>query len=798
MKKSTKVLGAVAAIGASTTLVGGAVHADSVSTDKPQTSEVQKLNAKPVSVADAQNKVNSDQSKVNADKQQVATDQSNVNKDQSNVDKYSKDVQDSKTQTPAVKDQISKTNADIQGDQSKISADQNTISKDQSKVNADQSRVTADQTSVTAAQDKVNGAQDAVNHDNQRINDIHHAQQIADQAKQNVANDQQQVANAQSNVSKAQSALIPAQNAKDQAGKLVSAAQSALTAAQNKEQADQNEVNSTQDSLNNVTAEINSRNVIDVPAGYTDSLLSNGSASDQQNVFSQGMNDPANTYHSSPEYDYNVDPTHLTPQQQRDLATWIAQLINPIREKLGNAPLTVNQSALDFANAIAQNYNQDNWSIYKGHDVPAIEKAAKQYGLDSTAGNIYEDASTTGLSGSTCTMNDLRANIYGALKNLLFSDVAHAQDVSGYNFGNNKETSYFGFSIDNMGQFHFEQVHPGDGETVPSDIEDASKFNVNNNIAVPADDLASLEKQQANLQQQLSTEQSQLAQDKQAVTDAQNKLNNANAALNSATNAFNAAKQGYQDAQTALTNAQNKLAQDQATLKQAQEDVQNAPQELQQMSAQLSQDKQALTDAQNNLNAAKTKLQNDQTTLQNDQNILNAAKAQLAADQQKLQNDQNTLKQLQQQLSDYQNAPQLLAQAKQQLATDQAKLAADQAQLATDEDALAQDTTVLNNAKANAAKEAQAEANREQAQRAKNSFEIGGSYVLGSGSREAVAMPTVKADVVPGAKEAGQANQHKRALPDTGDAGESGVLDLLGAALLTVMGTAGYRRKRHD
>ena len=140
----------------------------------------------------------------------------------------------------------------------------------------------------------------------------------------------------------------------------------------------------------------------------------------------------------------------------------------------------------------------------------------------------------------------------------------------------------------------------------------------------------------------------------------------------------------------------------------------------------------------------------------------------------------------------------MLAQAKQQLATDQAKLAADQAQLATDEDTLAQDTTVLNNAKANAAKEAQDEANREQAQRAKNSFEIGGSYVLGNGRREAVALPTVKADVVPGAKEAGRANQHKRTLPDTGDAGESGVLGLLGAALLTVMGTAGYRRKRHD
>ena len=45
MKKSTKVLGAVAAIGASTTLVGGAVHADSVSTDKPQTSQVQELRA---------------------------------------------------------------------------------------------------------------------------------------------------------------------------------------------------------------------------------------------------------------------------------------------------------------------------------------------------------------------------------------------------------------------------------------------------------------------------------------------------------------------------------------------------------------------------------------------------------------------------------------------------------------------------------------------------------------------------------------------------------------------------------
>ena len=507
------------------------------------------------------------------------------------------------------------------------------------------------------------------------------------------------------------------------------------------------------------------------------------------------MNDPANTYHSSPEYNYNVDPMNLTDQQKKDLATWIAQLINPLRSQLGNTPVEVNNSAMGFADAVAKGYDKDNWNLFThSHDTDAIYNAAVQYGLAAQKGsNAYEDAVSSIIPTQTCTMNQLRESIYNALKELLFVDMMHATNVEGYNWLTKEKEpqEYMGFSIDKLGQFHL--------EFIPANlVTDPSKFNVNDNVAIPADDLASLKKQQANLQQQLSTEQSQLAQDKQAVTNAQNKLNNANAVLNSATNAFNAAKQGYQDAQTALTNAQNKLSQDQATLKQAQEDVQNAPQELQQMSAQLAQDKQAVTDAQNNLNVAKTKLQNDQTTLQNDQNILNAADAQLAADQQKLQNDQNTLKQLQQQLSDYQNAPQLLAQAKQQLATDQAKLAADQAQLATDEDALAQDTTVLNNAKANAAKEAQAEANREQAQRAKNSFEIGGSYVLGSGSREAVALPTVKADVVPGAKEAGQANQHKRALPDTGDAGESGVLGLLGAALLTVMGTAGYRRKRHD
>ena len=597
-------------------------------------------------------------------------------------------------------------------------------------------------------------------------------------------------------MSKAQSALIPAQNAKDQADKNASAAQSALTAAQNKEQADQSKVNSTQDSLNNVTAEINSRNVINAPSDYTDSLLSNGSFSGQENAFSQGMNDPANTYHSNPAYDYDIEPNNLTQQQKNDLDVWIAQLINGVRAQLGNSKVIANTSAIAYADKVAQYYNQDNWNIttHGNHDVSAINKAADESGLYDGGGNGYEDAvGSVGVLPEHCTMNQLREDIYNDLRQLFFSDNLHAANLVGYDTVSDKDQGpeYVGFAFDKMGQFHLEFIPE-------SDVINPSVFNKNANLPTPANDLASLKKQQANLQQQLSTEQSQLAQDKQAVTDAQNKLNNANAALNNATTAFNAAKQGYQDAQTALTNAQNKLAQDQATLKQAQEDVQNAPQELQQMNAQLAQDKQVLTTAQNNLNAAKTKLQNDQTTLQNDQNILNAAKAQLTADQQKLQNDQNTLKQLQQQLSDYQNAPQLLAQAKQQLATDQAKLAADQAQLATDEDTLAQDTTVLNNAKANAAKEAQAEANREQAQRAKNSFEIGGSYVLGSGRREAVALPTVKADVVPGAKEAGQANQHKQTLPDTGDAGESGVLGLLGAALLTVMGAAGYRRKRHD
>ena len=77
-----------------------------------------------------------------------------------------------------------------------------------------------------------------------------------------------------------------------------------------------------------------------------------------------------------------IDLNNLSSSDQYELSQYALTLINSIRTQLGLPKFVYTASAQNFANDIAKAYNEDNWSDYQGHDISAINRVAKQHGLD--------------------------------------------------------------------------------------------------------------------------------------------------------------------------------------------------------------------------------------------------------------------------------------------------------------------------------------------------------------------------------------------------------------------------------
>lgn len=89
--------------------------------------------------------------------------------------------------------------------------------------------------------------------------------------------------------------------------------------------------------------------------------------------------------HNEAEKNHMVDLKHMSRADQIELNKFGIDLINQLRTQIGVDPWTFNESALDFANAIADRYVKDDWDSDKdGHDSAAINELAHQYGLHYT------------------------------------------------------------------------------------------------------------------------------------------------------------------------------------------------------------------------------------------------------------------------------------------------------------------------------------------------------------------------------------------------------------------------------
>lgn len=165
--------------------------------------------------------------------------------------------------------------------------------------------------------------------------------------------------------------------------------------------------------------------------------------------------------------------TNLSWNDKIELSHFTMGLINSARRQMGKKAWTYKKGALKFADRTAKQYYDNNRSCWDSdHYVPGIERAAKQSGLNSTVGQVYEDEAglpiTSEYNGQTRSMAALKNQIYFNVKQMIFggywgddsqvnqasryTEWQHAGDLLGLRSsqGFDAKTKYFGVSFSGL------------------------------------------------------------------------------------------------------------------------------------------------------------------------------------------------------------------------------------------------------------------------------------------------------------------------------------------------------------
>ena len=315
---------------------------------------------------------------------------------------------------------VNKANADVKTTQEQINV-QNTKQaealnnrqgqEDALKTNTETLNKTNEEISKTQGQ--VNDAQktyDAVNKDYQPVK-----AELDKQAKE--ASDAQKAAEANAKeLSQAQNALKTAQDTANKAAETINNAQAKLNSDTNALNGAKTELSSKQKQASDLTSQrdqvakdlqaaqnkMNTAkadadadkdavvNTMVMPQVYKDTVKKWNGANptgdyEKEMAAASWIGWTQNEYkHNEAEKNHMVDLKHMSRADQIELNKFGIDLINQLRRQIGVDPWTFNESALDFANAIADRYVKDDWdSDANHHDSEAINELAHKYGLHS-------------------------------------------------------------------------------------------------------------------------------------------------------------------------------------------------------------------------------------------------------------------------------------------------------------------------------------------------------------------------------------------------------------------------------
>ena len=382
--------------------------------DQLKTAQVAQAKAQANYDASYENNVKSAQNDVNKANADVQTTQEQINVQNT---KQAEALNNRQGQEDALKtntETLNKTNEEISKTQGKVEQAQKTydaVNKDYQPVKAEldkqakeasdaQKAAEANAKELTQAQNELKTAQDTANKAAETINNA--------QAKLN--SDTNALNGAKTELSNKQKQASDLTSQRDQVAKDLQAAQNKMNTAKADSDADKDAV----------------VNTMVMPQVYKDTVKKWNGKKHTDDYYKEmeaaswiGWNQ--NEYkHNDAEKNHMVDLKHMSRADQIELNKFGINLINQLRTQIGVDPWTFNESALDFANAIADRYVKDDWDSDKnGHDSEAINELAHQYGLNygitsdgkySKDGQYYENMMTDLFGQTEIPFEQAKAN----------------------------------------------------------------------------------------------------------------------------------------------------------------------------------------------------------------------------------------------------------------------------------------------------------------------------------------------------------------------------------------------------
>lgn len=310
---------------------------------------------------------------------------------------------------------LNKTNEEISKTQGQVEQAQkiyDAVNKDYQPVKAELDKQAKD------AQEAQKAAQENAKELTQAQNDLKTAQDTANKAAETINNAQAKLNSgtnalngAKSELSNKQKQASDLTNQRDRVAKDLQTAQNKMNTAKSELDADKDAV----------------VNTMVMPQVYKDTVKKWTGKTPTDDYYKEmeaasWIGWTQNEYkHNDAEKNHMVDLKHMSRADQIELNKFGIDLINQLRVQIGVEPWTFNESALDFANAIADRYVKDDWdSDANGHDSAGINELAHQYGLRYTVsrkdgtyskdGQHYENLMTDRFGWTELPFTQAKAN----------------------------------------------------------------------------------------------------------------------------------------------------------------------------------------------------------------------------------------------------------------------------------------------------------------------------------------------------------------------------------------------------
>ena len=592
---------------------------------------------------------------------------------------------------------VQNAQADLANHQTELGAAQSEADKQAQSVAALQEKVTAEESNVNQAKSTVDAAKTALTISNSdAITNLENAkekvsasQAAFDKAKQNLEkanqteNDRQKkLAEAATNKSKADDEVAATKQKLDDANAQAAKAQSELETAA----AALNAAKTANNSSGSIAAS-NNKNTFYMTPEYISALKQLADPNTPQSQISQieetlkAVNDKAksyNNYVADPTDSQTLIDTNNIPYGVRlQLSQFASELINQIRAQMGTGETVVTPSALDFADKVAREYKNDNWSWdlmnRYHHDAWGINRVAREYGLITTSSEqeqqgvqYYENAYIWQANKAQMSLADMKHDIYSSLVEFMYNgyEWLHAKSISGLNTGSQKNYLGVDFSMESdITVAHFTMVSE-------DQVNSASKNNFNATPIVSNTTENTGTADPEKLSQAQAAYDSALAANNEAKANketAQSAYDKAQLAATQAHSAFEEASQTPLDvsqAQKDVEDTEKRLAADKDALIQAQEVVDNIDGDRSKKEEELAKAEAALAASQNNLVQAQDEVSKKQKELEKAQSAVADATEKRDSAQADLSKAQLSLEEAKKNLANLEQAEENLSKAK--------------------------------------------------------------------------------------------------------------------------------------